>query len=104
MAGELVGVEVDRPEVARRVAPRLIAEMARRRVAALAAGSDRPGAHPRPELDDRDEAVAAGAVPAARARIGTGGEGGEASPARPGEGDGDAGPAVVEILADRAVV
>ena len=62
MAGELVGVEIDRAQIAGGVALRLIGEMRRARVAAFAARGDRDRADARAEFDHRDEAVAAGAV------------------------------------------
>src|SRR4051794_15205277 len=73
-------------------------------MAAFAAGGDRPGADARAELDDRDEAVAAGPVPATRAGIGTRGEGGERAPARIAERHRDARGIVVEaLIGDRVV-
>ena len=66
---ELRAVEVDLAQVAGRVALGLVVEVRRRGIAALAAGRDGPGAHLVAELDHRDEAVAAGAVPLLRARI-----------------------------------
>src|SRR5205085_9256368 len=70
-------VEIDRPQIPRCIALGLVVEMGRVRMAALAAGGDRPGAQPRAEFDDGDEAVAAGAVPAPRARPGPRREGGQ---------------------------
>src|ERR1051325_5709555 len=74
------------------------------RMAAFAAGGDRPGAQPRAELDHRNEAVAVGSVPAPGARISVGAERGERTPARGGEGDRDARTRVGEGLHDRSVV
>src|SRR5512138_3449462 len=69
MAFQLVRVEIDVAQRTGRVPARLVPEMRRRGVAALAAGADGFGAHARAELDHRDEAVAAGAVHLLRARI-----------------------------------
>src|SRR5687768_3796956 len=64
MAVEFIGMEIDLPRPAGGVAHRLVDEMERRRIAALPADLDRVGPDSRPELDQGDEAVAAGAVPA----------------------------------------
>src|SRR4051812_13484462 len=66
---ELRRIEVDVPEIPRAVPLRLVVEMARRRVSALAARGDCPRTHAVSELDRRDEAVAARAVPLLRPRI-----------------------------------
>src|SRR5262245_56090640 len=96
---ELRGIEVDFAQVAGRVALGLVVEVLRRGVAALAAGRDRAGAHAvRAELDDGDEAVAAGAVHPLRPRIGPRAERRERSPGRRREADRDARLAVVERL------
>src|ERR1044072_9483162 len=70
MSFEFVGVEIDGPEIARRVAPGLVVEMGRGGLAAFAVGGDRPGAQAGAHRGRRGEAVAAGAVPAPRARPG----------------------------------
>src|SRR5678816_4246655 len=99
---QLRGIEVDLAQVAGGVARRLIVEVLRRGVAALAAG--RHGSRPDlvAEFDDGDEAVAADAVhllhPGRRARA----ERGERSPARRGEPDRDARPRILERLHDVA--
>src|ERR1044072_2143611 len=63
MSFEFVGVEIDGPEIARRVAPGLVVEMGRGGIAAFAAGGDRPGAQAGAEFDDRNQAAAAGRAP-----------------------------------------
>jgi len=57
---KLVAVEVYLAQFARAVALGLIVEVRGRRIAALAAGGDGPGAYAAAELDYGDEAVAAG--------------------------------------------
>src|SRR5438128_140922 len=104
MARQVGLVEIDRPQISRRVALRFVVEVRRARMTALAAGGHRPGAQARAELDHGDEAVAAGAVPAPRAWISARGEGSERAPAGRGERHGDAGPVVGEGLDDRRVV
>src|SRR3954466_1711630 len=74
VAGELVGIEVQLAQVAARVAPGLVEEVRRVRVAALAAGGDRHRLDPVAELDHRDEAVAARAVHPLGPRVGPGAE------------------------------
>ena len=71
-------------------------------MAAFAAGRHGLGAHLVAELDHRDEAVSAGAVPLLRARIGARAEGGQRAPLRGGEADGNARPGIVERLDDVA--
>src|SRR5712671_6548641 len=66
---ELCRIEVHVPEIAGAVALRLVVEVGRRRVAALSTRGDCPRTHAVTELDHRDEAVAAGAVPLLRSRI-----------------------------------
>ena len=102
VALELSRIEVHVAQIAGAVALGLIVEMRRRRIAALAAGGDRLRPHPVAELDDRDEAVAAGAVHLLRARVGARAERGERAPARRGEADRDARRRVVERLDDVA--
>src|SRR4051812_43120458 len=80
VALQLVRIEVHVAQVAGRVAFRLIVEVLRRRVAALAAGADGARLHAVAELHDRDEAVAAGAVHLLRPGIGARTKGGERSP------------------------
>src|ERR1035438_5482207 len=97
---ELLAVEVDLAQFAGAIAFRLIVEVRRRRMAALAAGRHRPGTHAFAEFDHGDEAVAAGAIPLFGARVGARGERSQRSPLPVGEADGDAGPRVVEWLDD----
>src|SRR4029077_11682954 len=75
-------VEVDLTQIAAGVARRLIVEVRRLRIAALAAGGHRPRAQAVAELDDGDEAVAAGAVHLLRPLVGARAERGERAPAR----------------------
>src|SRR5262245_58487574 len=70
VAGELGRIEVHLAQVAARVASRLVVEVRRVRVAAFATGRDGDRPHARPELDHRDEAVAARAVHPLGARVG----------------------------------
>src|SRR5262245_13194288 len=96
-------VEPDVAQVAARVALRLVAEVLRLRIAALASGSHCPGAHAIAELDHRHEAVAGGAVHLLRAAVGTRAERGQRAPAGRRERNRDARLAVVERLDDGAV-
>src|SRR3569833_3183075 len=101
---ELVGIEIARAQRAAGIAPGLVGELFRGRVAALATRRHRPGAQARAELDHRDEAVAAGAVIVLRVWICVCAERGEAAPLRRGEGHRDAWAGVVEMGGDRIVV
>ena len=74
MAFELVGIEIDRTKIARRVAADLVVEMRRGRIAAFSAGGDGLRPNSRPELDDRDEAVPACPIPSFRALFRPGAE------------------------------
>src|SRR6185312_166438 len=103
MALELFRPEVHGAQVAGGVALGLVVEVGRVGVAAFAAGGDRAGMHFRAELDCRDEAVAAGAVIALRARPAMRAERSQRAPARGGERHRDAWLAVVELLHDVAV-
>src|SRR4030081_177091 len=100
VAPELVRVEVDVAQLALRIAQRLIVEVRRRGMPTLAAGGDGLRPHAVTELHHSHEAVAAGAVELLRAGPGARAERRERAPARRGEGDGDAGPGVVERLHD----
>src|SRR2546423_8346313 len=60
---ELRRIKVHVPEISRAVSQRLVVEMRRRRIAALATRGDSPRAHAVAEFDAGTEAVAAGAVP-----------------------------------------
>src|ERR1019366_7745074 len=91
-------VEVSLAQFARAVALGLIVEVRRRRIAALDAGGDGPGAHAVAELDYGDETVAAGAIPLLGARVGARRERGERSPLSRGEADGNARSGVVDRL------
>src|SRR4051794_25648125 len=104
MALEVLGIEIDGPEVAARVAFGLVVEVRGAGMPALAPCRYRPGAQLRPELHDRHEAVAAGAVIALRSRIALCPERGEGAPLRGGERHRDARLGIVELLDDRAVV
>src|SRR5437870_1679895 len=102
MALQLGTIEVHVSQIARAVPRGLIVEVRRRRVAALAAGCDRPGPHAIAEFDDSHEAVPARPVhllgPLVRARA----EGRQRAPPRGGEADRDAQAGVVERLDDVA--
>src|SRR5207342_67900 len=100
---QFVGPEVDGAQVARRVALGFVVEVRRLRIAALAADGDRARADLLPELDDGDEAVAAGAVVPLGARPSMGAERRERAPARGDEGYRDAWLGIIEHLGDRAV-
>src|SRR5215469_16626695 len=63
MAFELRLVVVHGPQRAHGVVGRLVVEMRRCGIAALAAGGDRPGTHFGTEFHDRNEAVADIAIP-----------------------------------------
>src|SRR5450759_1806987 len=99
---ELRAVEVDLAQFARAVPLGLIVEVRGCRMAALSACRHGPGPHAVAELDHGDEAVAAGAIPLLRARVGACRERGQRSPLRGREADGDAGSRVVERLDDIA--
>src|SRR5205823_6642042 len=97
------GIEVDLPQVARRVALCLVVEVLRLRIAALATGAH--GARPHavlPELHHGDEAVAARAVPLLGAGVLPGAERRERAPPRRRERHRDARPRVAERLHDVA--
>src|SRR5690348_14556675 len=81
MSLELLGPVVDRAQVAGGVAFGFVVEVRRVRVTAFAAGGDRAGVHFRAELHHCDEAVAAGAVVAFRARPAVRAERGQRAPA-----------------------
>src|SRR5262245_37406959 len=98
MRVDVLAVEVDLAQIAGRIARRLIAEVLRLRIAALAARADRPRTDAIAELDDGDEAVAAGAVHFLGAGIGARAERRERSPARRGEAHRHARCGVVEVL------
>src|SRR5262245_29663153 len=104
MALEVVGVEVDAPEVAAGVALGLVLEVWRVGIPAVASLSYRPGAQLRPELHGRHEGVAAGGVEALRSRPATPGVRGERAPSTGGERHRGARLGVVERLDDRAVI
>src|SRR5262245_27881913 len=102
VALQLLAVEIHLAQIAGRVARGLIAEVRRLGIAALAAGRDRPRAHPVAELDDGHEAVAARAVHLVRPRIRARAEGRQRSPPRRREADREARAGVVEGLDDVA--
>src|SRR5947209_14473869 len=93
-------VEIHVAKIAGRVPLGLIAEVLRRRIAALAAGAHRPRADAVAELDHRDEAVPGGAVHLLRAGIGPRTERRQRSPPRRCEADRNARLAIVERLHD----
>src|SRR4051794_1402912 len=99
---QLLAVEVHLAQVAGGVALRLVVEVLRRRIAALAAGRDRARAHPLAELDGGDEAIAADPIHLLRPRRRARAERGERSPSRRGEPDGNARTGIVEWLHDVA--
>jgi peptidoglycan/LPS O-acetylase OafA/YrhL len=71
---ELGGVVVDLPQISSGVSGGLVVEMLRGRVSGLAASRHSSRSHGRSELDDRDEAVAAGSVPLFGVGVGAGSE------------------------------
>src|SRR5262245_40402304 len=82
VALELVGIEVHRPKVARRVQLGLIVEMPGTQLTAFPAGGHRARSHAIAKLDDGDEAVAGGAVDLLRSLVGPRAERRERAPAR----------------------
>src|SRR5665213_1588576 len=72
VAFELIGVEVDFAKIAGGVAGGFVVEVGRVGMAAFAAGGDGAGVDAGAELDDGNEAVAAGAIPLLRVGVGTG--------------------------------
>src|SRR3954451_18322247 len=99
---DVVAIEPDVTEIAGRVALGLIAEVLRIRIAALPARGDRPRADAVAELDNGDEAVAAGAVHLL-GPVGPGAKGRQRAPPGRGEADWNAPLAIVERLDDVAV-
>src|ERR1035438_9802784 len=99
---ELIAVKVHLAQFARAVPLRLIVEVRRRRVPALPAGRHRLGPHAGAELHHRHEAVAAGAVPLLRPRVGARSERRQRSELRRGEAHRNARSRVVERLHDVA--
>src|SRR3954453_13140977 len=91
---QLIGIEVDVPQASGAVTLRLILEVLRLRVAALAAGRHRPGLPLVAELDHGDEAVAGVAVHLLGIRIAARAERRQRAPARRGEADRNARPLV----------
>src|SRR2546425_8304065 len=79
---ELRSIEIDVPEIARRVADGLVIEVRRTGMTTLPTRGHRFRPHAVAELHDRDEAVAVGPIPLLRSRIGAGAECGQRSPAR----------------------
>src|SRR5947209_20625696 len=102
VALQLGTIEVHVSQIARAVSRGLIVEVRRRRIAALAAGRDRPGPHAIAEFDDGDEAVPAGAVHLLRAFVRARAERRERTPPRGGETDGNTRSGVAERLDDVA--
>ena len=104
MALQLITVEVDIAQVAGGIPLGLVAEVLRAGHAVQATGGDRLGLHLVAELDDGDEAVAAGAVPLLGAGIGAGAERRQRTPARRTKHHRRARLGIVELLDDGAVV
>src|SRR5438445_1271460 len=102
VALQLGTIEVHVSQIARAVSRGLIVEVRRRRIAALAAGRDRPGPHAIAEFDDCHEAVPARAVHLLGSLVRARAEGRQRAPPRGGETDGDARAGVVERLDDIA--
>ncbi|MCG3162546.1 MAG: hypothetical protein JMDDDDMK_03813 [Acidobacteria bacterium] len=100
MSLELRAVEIHFAQIARAVPFRLIVEVARRRVAALAAGAHGFGAHRLAEFDDGHEAVAAGSVPFLRPLVRTRAERGQRSPHGGRKAHRNARPGVAERMRD----
>src|ERR1019366_570657 len=96
---ELIPIKVDLPQFARAIPLRLIVEVRRRRVPALAAGRYRLGPHAVAELHHRHEAVAAGAIPLLRPRVRARSERRQRSKLRRGKAHRNAGPRVVVWIA-----
>src|ERR1035437_671304 len=90
MSLELIAVKVDLAQFARAVPLGLIVEVRGGRIAAFSACRHGPGPHAVAELHHGDEAVAAGAIPLLRARVGARRERGQRSPLRGGEANGNA--------------
>src|SRR5438445_5315032 len=100
VADQLGAIEVHLAQMTRGVARGLVVEMRRPGMTALAARRDRDGPHAVTELDDRDEAVATGSVPALGPGVGARAEGGERTPAGGGKRHRHARARVVERLDD----
>src|SRR5438309_8948938 len=81
VADQLGAIEVHLAQMTRGVARGLVVEMRRPGMTALAARRDRDGPHAVTELDDRDEAVATGSVPALGPGVGARGERRASAPA-----------------------
>src|SRR5256885_17112680 len=81
VADQLGAIEVHLAQMTRGVARGLVVEMWRPGMTALVARRDRDGPHAVTELDDRDEAVATGSVPALGPGVGARAERGERAPA-----------------------
>src|SRR5438309_10815964 len=102
VAHELRAVEVAGPEIPGRVALGFVVEVRRPLMAALPAGGDRQRPHAIPELDHRDEAVAAGPVPLLGPGIGARAERRQRAPPRRRERHRNARSRIVERLDDVA--
>jgi hypothetical protein len=79
---EIGGVEVDLSKITRAVPFCFVIEVARGWVATFSARGDGLCADFVAKLDDRDEAVSAGAIPLLCSGVGTGSKGGEGAPQR----------------------
>src|ERR1700736_263447 len=99
---ELRAIEINFPQVAGAIALGFVVEMRGGGMSAFAARSHGLGAHTFAELDHRDKAISAGAVPFLRSRVGTRSEGRERSPLRRSEADRNARSRVAEGLDDIA--
>ena len=102
MALQLFGIEVGGAQVSGGVAFGFVVEMGRLGMAAFATGGDGAGADLVAELDDGDEAVAAGAVTLFGSGIGSRSERGKRAPERGGEGNRNTGRGIAKRLDDIA--
>src|SRR3990167_6655352 len=102
MARQLLGVEIDLAQPARRITLGLVVEVRTIRVSALASRADGHRPHPGPELHGRHEAVAAGPVVPLGPWVALRPERGQRAPLRRSEGDGDRRSVVAERLHDVA--
>ena len=100
VAIEFVGVEVDIPQRAGRIAGCLVVEMFRGRVAAFAARRNRHCLYARAECDGGDKTIAAVAVAFLDTRLRGTSDGGQRPPLRRGEGYRQAGRSVGEDRCD----
>src|SRR4051812_20267850 len=100
---EFVGMEIDRAQLARGEARRLVRKMGGCGVPARAARADRECAHPGAELYHRNEGVSGLAIGLPGPRLASGSVGSERAPLRGGEGDWPARRRIVETRRRRGV-